>query len=236
MGYIYKITNKLNLKIYIGKCQCSIEARFKQHCSRAEHWYDKKQDFNSHLYPAMVKDGIENFKIEQIEECQNSKLGAREKYYIKLLDAQNPEVGYNIAAGGESFWEGHKHSAETKKKIGEHSAKINLGKHLSEETKEKIRQAHLGKCFRKDFHHSEETKQQLSEMKKGKPGPRLGSHLSAEQIEKLRLSHLGKKASEETKQKQSIGIKNAVNTKLTPEERSERTRKGWLTRRQKKEE
>ena len=51
----------------------------------------------------MNQDGIENFEVETLEECPNNILGTREKYYIKLYNALDSTVGYNIAAGGESF-------------------------------------------------------------------------------------------------------------------------------------
>ena len=234
MGFIYKITNKINLKIYIGKCQCTVEERFKQHCYRAVHWYDKEQNFRSHLYPAMNQDGIENFEVETLEECPNNILGTREKYYIKLYNALDSTVGYNIAAGGESFWEGHHHTDETKQKISEHSAKVLLGKHLSEETKQKLSEAHKGKCFRQDFHHTDETKQKLSKIKKGKTSAFKGKKHSEETKRKLSKQRLGKKFSEETKLKQSTNIKKALE-KISQEDLSARSKKGWDTRRKKKE-
>ena len=63
MPYIYKIVNNLNQKIYIGKTNRSIEERFKEHIRKAN------QNIDRPLYRAIRKYGIENFTINQIEEC-----------------------------------------------------------------------------------------------------------------------------------------------------------------------
>lgn len=64
---IYKITNQINGKIYIGQ-SCNIEQRWNQHIATA-----KNDNHYGHcrtlLYPAMRKYGIENFTMEIIEEC-----------------------------------------------------------------------------------------------------------------------------------------------------------------------
>lgn len=234
MGYIYKITNKLNLKIYIGKCQCSIEARFKQHCRRALHWFDKPQKFRSHLYPAMFYDGIDNFEIALLEECQNNELGNREKYYIKLFDSCNSDIGYNIAVGGNSFWEGKHHSDESKEKISAHSAKYLLGKHLSEETKEKISQANAGKSNFEGHQHSEEAKDKIRQSKLGKAGGMRGKKQTKQAKEKIRKANLGKKRSKEELAKQSLTLKKLWATR-TGEQRSAAGKKSWETRRKNKE-
>jgi predicted GIY-YIG superfamily endonuclease len=54
MAYIYEIYNDINDKVYIGKTECSIEKRFKQHCQEAF----KQRSFDRPLYRAMRKYGI----------------------------------------------------------------------------------------------------------------------------------------------------------------------------------
>ena len=63
IGYIYKISNSINDKIYIGQTRCSIEKRFNQHKQRSR----KKSKYNSHLYEAMRKYGEEVFQISILE-------------------------------------------------------------------------------------------------------------------------------------------------------------------------
>lgn len=95
--YIYKITNKINGKIYIGLTSVEISERFQQHKNCAI-----RHDNDYPLYASMRKYGIENFIIECVEECPDRKtLGDREKYYIKLYNSTDPTVGYNQSAGGE---------------------------------------------------------------------------------------------------------------------------------------
>lgn len=98
--FIYKITNKLDNKIYVGKTTKSLSQRFKAHCYMAKHIEEYK--FISYLYRAMNKDGEENFKIELLESCENElELNEKERYWIDKLQSQNPTIGYNIQDGGE---------------------------------------------------------------------------------------------------------------------------------------
>lgn len=86
---IYKITNTLNGKIYIGQTKQKIEKRFLQH------FYSY-----SPLGRAMRQCGIENFTIEIIEECESQQeLTEREKFWIKVLKSKIPN-GYNQNDGG----------------------------------------------------------------------------------------------------------------------------------------
>lgn len=93
---IYKITNLINNKIYIGLTTLSLNKRWTSHKAEC------KRNNKKHLYNAMRKYGIESFKIEEIDNTDDIiKLGELERYYIKFYDSRNPEKGYNITAGGE---------------------------------------------------------------------------------------------------------------------------------------
>lgn len=96
MGYIYKITNIINGKVYIGKTEFTIKRRFKQHCEDC-----KKERLNEvrPLYRAMKKYGVDNFISEEIEQCDNSILCDREKYWIQYYDSY--KHGYNATIGGD---------------------------------------------------------------------------------------------------------------------------------------
>ena len=96
MMIIYKITNIINNKVYIGLTTTSLKKRWRAHKNSIN------ENNSKHLYRSMRKYGIENFKIEQIDETEDFKiLGEKERYYIKLYDSRNPEKGYNLTAGGE---------------------------------------------------------------------------------------------------------------------------------------
>ena len=87
-GIIYKVTNKLDGKNYIGQTRFSVKKRFKEH-ARAD----------SLLGKAIRKDGIENFIAEVIEECETRReLDEREIYWIKQLGCLAPN-GYNQHPG-----------------------------------------------------------------------------------------------------------------------------------------
>ena len=98
MGYIYKITNDINDKVYIGKTTVSIEERWRWHlCAQSV----KNRRTRSKLYDAMNKYGRDKFHIEAIEECQNADLDERECYWIEKCDSMRN--GYNLTLGGGGF-------------------------------------------------------------------------------------------------------------------------------------
>ena len=93
MGYIYKIYNDINNKVYIGQTIRTIEVRWKQHLMDCDNANKQR-----HLYNAMKKYGKEHFFIEVIEEIDNNILNEREKYWIDYYDSYNN--GYNSTLGG----------------------------------------------------------------------------------------------------------------------------------------
>ena len=90
---VYKLTNLINQKVYIGQA-VDIGERFKQHI-KCGLGIDTPSNM---LYAAMLKDGVENFTFEVLEECERGQLNDREKYYIDFYRAQ--EHGYNMSRGG----------------------------------------------------------------------------------------------------------------------------------------
>ena len=95
MSYIYKITNNINGKIYIGKTMRSIKQRWKEHLANIK----KEECKNRPLYRAINKYGVENFSIEKIEECSDIILSDREKYWIEYYNSF--KNGYNATKGGD---------------------------------------------------------------------------------------------------------------------------------------
>jgi len=108
-GKIYKITNKINNKVYIGCTVTSLEKRYYEHLYRCF-----KSDYKSKLYNSIKKYGVENFTIELIEECDVNKIYETEKKYIELYDSF--KNGLNSTFGGEGCL-GYIHSPEIRKKI-----------------------------------------------------------------------------------------------------------------------
>lgn len=96
---IYKITNLVNNKVYIGQ-SISIERRFKDHVSGLNGGYGH----NLHFQNAWNKYGQDNFKFEILEEIENCNLlDEREIYYISLYNSNNPKYGYNKTIGGNTI-------------------------------------------------------------------------------------------------------------------------------------
>jgi group I intron endonuclease len=94
MANIYKITNKINAKSYIGKTKLSVEERFKQHKKES----NKERCKHRPLYKAINKYGIENFKFELLEETDSPE--EKEIYYIKKYNTYG-KTGYNATKGGD---------------------------------------------------------------------------------------------------------------------------------------
>ena len=119
-GYIYKTTNLINNKIYIGK---RVKSKF---------------DINYYgsgkiLKLAFAKYGKENFICEALEWCTcANELNSKERYWIELLDARNPSIGYNIANGGNGGDIYHtlsvEHQTEIRRKMSEQGS-ANKGKY-----------------------------------------------------------------------------------------------------------
>ena len=95
MPYIYKITNKINGKVYIGKTLNSIQKRWREHLIDSK----KRKCEKRPLYSAINKYGEENFEIEQIEECSRDILNERECYWIEYYGSF--KNGYNAIIGGD---------------------------------------------------------------------------------------------------------------------------------------
>lgn len=206
-GYIYKITNKLNNKVYIGQTRKTIEERFKEHCKIAF----GNSKYKSYIHNALRKYGKDNFFIEIVDICNNlEELNSKEIYWINFFKSNENNLGYNLTSGGSNSTP----NLEIRRKISEsvrdywskntHPFK---GKKQSEEHKEKNRLSHLGNTW------SDERKKDFSKRMSGENNPNYNKKFSDESKEKMsdaaKQSYLngrvnpffGKQHSEETKEK-----------------------------------
>jgi hypothetical protein len=91
MFYIYKATNQINDKFYIGRCRGPLKAREYKHW-----WYAIHKNTNSPFPNALRKYGRDNFKWEIVEETRIDNNGEREIYWIDKL-----QPSYNATLGGD---------------------------------------------------------------------------------------------------------------------------------------
>lgn len=128
-GVIYKITNNINNKVYIGQTTRSFDRRYYHSGTPIEKVYkyhvyykSKGKSYNKHLLGAIEKYGFDNFSINKVFDVAFSKeeLDIKEKSWIAIFNSNNSNYGYNFTTGGQE------------------NSKIN------EETKNKIRMSHLG--------------------------------------------------------------------------------------------
>lgn len=87
---IYKITNTLNDKSYVGQ-SVSIKERWRQHIKRG---CGAEAPTRNKLYSAMLEDGVWNFSFELLEECPREELDEKEDFWQKYFDVIT--YGYSI--------------------------------------------------------------------------------------------------------------------------------------------
>lgn len=153
---VYKATNKINDKSYIGLSKRDLETRIKEHHKAV------RRGSKSHFHRALRKYGLENFKWCILNFCSsNEGTSLNEQKMIKHYNSY--ENGYNMTTGGESNWT-KVTSEETKQKLsklykGKTYEEIH-GTEMAKEIKTKQSKWHTGK------HVSEETRKRMSEANK----------------------------------------------------------------------
>lgn len=129
---IYKITNKINNKVYIGLTTQTVETRWKQHIQTA--FSENHPDSQTIFKKAIRKYGPDNFKIEVIDEANNLEdLKKLEQYWIKYY---NSYIGWDNCQGYNSTYGG-----DAPTKISRPVCKVNILTGLVEETYPTIKAA-----------------------------------------------------------------------------------------------
>ena len=102
MHYIYKYTNKINGKVYIGQTN-NLQKRFNGHKSEA--FNPKSKGYNLPFHCAIRKYGIKNFMYEVLEEIEDGEsqdfINDREIFFIDFYHSLTTENGYNLTVGGD---------------------------------------------------------------------------------------------------------------------------------------
>jgi len=237
-GIIYKATNRVNGKVYIGQTVQPLQKRKKQHTKTKEV-----------LGRAIRKHGAENFTFVVIDNATDKEsLNRKEAFWVSFFGSMSPR-GYNLTAGGEantiySQESREKMSCAAKKRIPESTARLlaaNKGRIIPPEEREKRSKAQLGRkasaetiaklvavrknrapvtdetrakmaeAGRKRKPISDETRAKLVEVQKNR------KPISDEARAKITASKLGFKYSEESRAKMSASAKAR---KVSPETRA----------------
>jgi group I intron endonuclease len=165
--FIYKLTNTLNNKIYIGLTTESISERCRKRIAEAKY----RDSRNSYILNAIRKHGSEVFKVEQIDTANSLKeLQQKEIFYIQQYNSTDRKIGYNLTKGGEG----------------------NLGLKMSDETKEKIRQKRLGNKWSEErkIKHSETLKSKNIDYSKAKENCKLYNLKTSKKVGEFDLDHV----------------------------------------------
>ena len=197
---VYKITNKINGKSYIGVTTNSIAHRWAQHCRLA------KSGCQRALYRAIRKYGQENFIRECIDNTITSldELYQKEQEYIKKYNTFDSIHGYNLTSGGNYFeMTADEKMKRAKRLLGttlspEIRAKISATKKATpyiptDEYREKIRITSTGRKF-----SPESIEKRAAKLR--------GKKRTEEQKHKMRKAHLGKKFTNEHRHNISMAL------------------------------
>lgn len=167
---IYKITNNINGKVYIGQTIQDVRKRWRRHCAPTSR--------KSLIGTALFKYKKENFTFEVIDETPTdvNELNNLEKYYIRQFNTTSPN-GYNLTEGGLNYvitdelreklsknWH-----TEKRVKVLEDFKKINIGRTVTEGAKRNMSLAQTGRK------HSEETKLKIKNKNLNKDIPIINS-------------------------------------------------------------
>lgn len=206
MAIVYKLTNKINGKCYVGRTVHTLDERWKGHVGSAI-----REDNGMMIARAIKKYGFDSFDREVIEECTDNQVVDREMYWIEKLGTHVTNGGYNLTLGGDGGILGHRFSDESKEKMRQRA----FGRKHSDITKAKMSASKLGKSqdplhvakraeanrgkkrtdeqrismslaqLTSGYTHSEETRRKIGEKSRNRV-------ISDETRKKCSVAHLGK--------------------------------------------
>ena len=173
---IYMYTNKINGKGYVGQTN-DFNRRYKEHIDAM---INKNNDeYNKPIHRALRKYGLDNFEVEILKENLSTLclLNMYECYYIKKFDllCKNGK-GYNISDGGSNGNPFAGKTDEEMEEIRRKRSEARKGKYCGENNPMYGVHRYGKDAPNYGKHHTEETKQRLSEAKKSENNPMYGVH------------------------------------------------------------
>jgi len=208
---IYKATNIISKKCYIGQTKFSLDKRKTLHLNSS-----KRNKDNLYFYNSLRKHGSDNFEWKILCECDSKEeLDEMEFHYIKQYNSLSPN-GYNLTLGGEGT-HGYKRSPDQIERMSK-NAKIfwkNVSDEYKKEFSNRIKNLHTGKKLTKDH------KLNISKSRKGK-GPK---NISEEHKKKIGDGVRGQKRTTHTKKlmkQNQLGKNNSFYGKCHTKEQLEK--------------
>ena len=179
MKGIYKITNTINNKVYIGQSDNLINRK-------QVHFYllERGRHHNEHLQKSYNKYGIDNFIFEVIEETED--LDTRELFWINEHGGVNSKLNYNLKDPQSKEWSDYVKVKQSKIMSGENNP--NFGNKWSEDKKEKLSKERKGLTLEERIgeEKARQAKERMSKSQKGRKHPE-------EVKEKIRQANVGEK-------------------------------------------
>jgi group I intron endonuclease len=189
---VYVVRNRVNGKVYVGKTQLTLTRRWSVHVSNAS------RGVNTYFYAALRKYGASCFDVSLVSSHADTpkQLNEQERYFIAKYRASEREFGYNLTQGGEGMIP----NETTRKKMSDaHQGKPGprLGSRPSEATRNKISATLKAKLAAgtltvpttKGRKFSSETKEKMSNSRKGKPSYWKGKTLPRTMVESMHSWH-----------------------------------------------
>jgi group I intron endonuclease len=196
MKGIYKITNLINGKTYIGQTD-RLNYREREHFYRLEN----NTHHNEHLQRAFLKYGKNNFKFEIIEETED--LDNREIFWINEHGGINSDLNYNLKDPLNKKWSEYVKIKHGKQMLGEDNP--NFGRKWTQEQKDTASKKKLGISL-EELLGEEKAKLAKENMRKGQ----LGRNHSDEVKDKIRKANEGENNPAYGKGERQVGEKNPM--------------------------
>lgn len=163
-GVVYKIRNKINNKVYIGRTIHGFDVRY------GKKWYENTH--NIKLLNSIKKYGYKNFEVVKILDVafSNKELNTKEKHYISIYKSNEKKYGYNITSGGSYEYEEYRkkmsHSISNSEKFKKSMQSKEFSDKMSKNLKLRMENTNMKEIISKTQKESWKTKERRDKQKK----------------------------------------------------------------------